>query len=75
MTKNPHAVVLGRRGGKIGGKSTSKAKAAASRANGKLRSRTYPPCPLYRAHRFWKGKCPCGYKRVTWIKFVKQENA
>jgi len=32
--KNPHAVALGRKGGKVGGKSTSPAKAAASRLNG-----------------------------------------
>lgn len=33
--KNPHAVALGRRGGKIGGKATTEAKAAAARENGK----------------------------------------
>lgn len=32
--KNPHAVALGRRGGKVGGKSTSDAKRAAARLNG-----------------------------------------
>jgi hypothetical protein len=32
--KNPHAVALGRKGGKIGGQSTSDAKTAAARANG-----------------------------------------
>jgi hypothetical protein len=34
--KNIHAVALGRLGGRIGGKSTSEAKRAASRRNGKL---------------------------------------
>ena len=33
MKKNPAAVALGRRGGKVGGKSTSPAKQAAVRAN------------------------------------------
>jgi len=33
--KNPHAVALGRKGGKIGGKVKSKAKADAARKNGK----------------------------------------
>jgi hypothetical protein len=33
--KNPHAVALGRRGGKVGGKATTAAKAAAARANGR----------------------------------------
>lgn len=33
MPKNPHAVALGRKGGKVGGKATSVAKKAASRAN------------------------------------------
>lgn len=33
--KNPHAVALGRKGGKVGGKATSNAKAAAARENGK----------------------------------------
>jgi hypothetical protein len=32
--KNPHAVALGRLGGRVGGKSTSEAKAEAARANG-----------------------------------------
>jgi hypothetical protein len=32
--KNVHAVALGRRGGKVGGKSTSPAKQAAARRNG-----------------------------------------
>lgn len=35
MAKNPHAVALGRLGGKVGGKSTSDAKAEAARENGK----------------------------------------
>jgi cytosine/adenosine deaminase-related metal-dependent hydrolase len=34
VRKNPHAVILGRKGGKVGGKSTSPAKAAAARLNG-----------------------------------------
>lgn len=33
--KNPHAVALGRRGGQVGGKVKSAAKAAAARLNGK----------------------------------------
>lgn len=33
--KNPHAVALGRRGGRVGGKSTSPAKIAAARVNGR----------------------------------------
>lgn len=33
--KNPHAVALGRRGGKAGKGKTSEAKAAAARENGK----------------------------------------
>jgi general stress protein YciG len=33
--KNPHAVALGRKGGKIGGRVKSDAKAAAARENGK----------------------------------------
>ena len=37
--KNKHAVALGRRGGKVGGKSTSAAKQAAVRENGKLGGR------------------------------------
>lgn len=32
--KNPHAVALGRKGGRVGGLSTSPAKQAAARANG-----------------------------------------
>ena len=32
--KNPHAVALGQMGGEIGGRSTSKAKGDAARANG-----------------------------------------
>ena len=39
MPKNPHAVELGKRGGKIGGRSCSKAKRAASRKNGALGGR------------------------------------
>jgi len=35
MAKNRAAVSLGRRGGKVGGKSTSAAKQAAARENGK----------------------------------------
>jgi hypothetical protein len=34
MSKNPHAVALGRLGGQIGGKATSPKKARAARANG-----------------------------------------
>lgn len=37
--KNPHAVALGRRGGKIGGKATTPAKRRAARENGKLGGR------------------------------------
>ena len=37
--KNPHAVALGKIGGKRGGKSKSTAKAAAARRNGKLGGR------------------------------------
>lgn len=39
--KNPHAVALGRRGGQVGGKVKSEAKAAAARENGKKGGR--PP--------------------------------
>lgn len=35
MAKNPHAVALGALGGKVGGKSTSEKKQAASRRNAK----------------------------------------
>jgi len=41
--KNPHAVALGRLGGKAGGKSRSPAKGAASRENGKLGGRPRKP--------------------------------
>jgi hypothetical protein len=44
MTKNPAAVSLGRRGGKIGGKVKSEAKAAAVRENGKLGGRPMCTC-------------------------------
>lgn len=37
--KNPHAVALGRKGGKVGGKARTEAKAQAARANGKLGGR------------------------------------
>ena len=37
--QNPAAVALGKLGGKVGGKSKSKKKAAASRRNGKLGGR------------------------------------
>ena len=37
--KNPHAVALGRAGGKVGGISKSKAKAQAARRNGRLGGR------------------------------------
>jgi len=33
--KNPHAVALGKRGGQIGGKSTSQAKRRAAKRNGR----------------------------------------
>jgi hypothetical protein len=33
MAKNPHAVALGARGGRVGGKSTSPRKRAAARKN------------------------------------------
>jgi hypothetical protein len=36
MRKNPHAVALGRLGGRVGGKSTSLKKQRAARRNGKL---------------------------------------
>lgn len=39
--KNPHAVALGRKGGKVGGLVVSKAKSQAARENGKLGGR--PP--------------------------------
>lgn len=35
MKKNPHAVALGRRGGKVGGLATTPAKQKAARENGK----------------------------------------
>lgn len=37
--KNPHAVALGRKGGKIGGKSTSAAKLRACRRNANISAR------------------------------------
>jgi hypothetical protein len=37
--KNPHAIALGKLGGKIGGKSHSRAKLAAAKRNGKLGGR------------------------------------
>jgi hypothetical protein len=53
--------------GKVGGLSTSTAKAEAVRENGKMggRPRQFPPCPRYKAHRFSQktGRCPCGYQR------------
>jgi hypothetical protein len=62
------ARALGRRGGK----STSPAKVAAARRNGKKfgggdgRPHIYSRCMLYRAHRWSKsGKCKCGQDRLT----------
>jgi hypothetical protein len=37
--KNPHAVALGRKGGKVGGLASTPAKRRAARANGKLGGR------------------------------------
>jgi hypothetical protein len=53
--------------GRKGGRSRSDAKIAAARINAKLggRPRKYPPCALYRSHR-WNtrtGRCPCGEQR------------
>ena len=39
MRKNPHAVALGKKGGKIGGQVKGGKKAEAARANGKLGGR------------------------------------
>lgn len=41
--KNRHAVILGRKGGKVGGLSTSAAKQAAARANGAKGGRPRKP--------------------------------
>lgn len=48
MKKNPHAVALGRKGGRIGGKVRSAAKTEAARANGAKggRPRTRPAPPV-----------------------------
>jgi hypothetical protein len=62
---------IGRRGGKIGGLSTSRAKVKAARTNIELAhdaKRKYPPCPNYnnKSHRFSKatGICyGCGYRK------------
>ncbi len=43
--KNPHAVALGRKGGKANKGKTSNAKAAASRLNGQLGGRPPKPKP------------------------------
>jgi hypothetical protein len=43
--KNPHAVALGRLGGKVGGRVKSKAKTRAARENGKLGGRPLKPGP------------------------------
>jgi hypothetical protein len=61
--------------GRKGGRSRSEAKVAAARANAVLggRPRTYPPCALYRAHR-WNvktGKCPCGQQRQAALECVQ----
>ena len=40
MMKNKHAIILGRRGGKIGGKSRSRRKIEAARRNGARGGRT-----------------------------------
>lgn len=45
MAKNPHAVALGRKGGKAGKGVTSSAKAEAARLNGKLGGRPKKPKP------------------------------
>jgi hypothetical protein len=39
MAKNPHAVALGRKGGKVGGLARTPKKARSSRRNGKLGGR------------------------------------
>jgi len=61
------AAELGRRGGRIGGKVKTKAKAAAARQNGELggRPRQFPKCRRYGSHRFdpKSQRCPCGYRR------------
>lgn len=58
--KNPHAVALGRRGGKAN-KGIPKPKSA---ANLKFPPRKYPQCPRYKAHRFRQDRCPCGFVRA-----------
>jgi len=45
MKKNPHAVALGRLGGKIGGKSRSEAKVRAAKINAKKGGRPRKPKP------------------------------
>jgi len=66
-TLSKAAAELGRRGGEIGGKATTKAKVQAAKANGKLggRPRQYPKCKRYGAHRFspTTQRCPCGFVR------------
>jgi hypothetical protein len=49
--------------GHLGGQVTSEAKTKAVRENGKLggRPRKHPRCTKWRAHRFWQGRCLCGY--------------
>jgi general stress protein YciG len=44
--KNPHAVALGRKGGKVGGKVKSEKKAAAARLNGRKGGRPLKSKPI-----------------------------
>jgi hypothetical protein len=44
--KNPHAIALGRKGGKVGGAVKSPAKSAAARTNGAKGGRPRKPKPL-----------------------------
>lgn len=46
MKKNPAAVSLGRRGGKVGGKSRSEAKIEAARSNGAKNACRCGDCPV-----------------------------
>jgi len=60
---------IGRKGGKIGGQSTSRKKIRAIMANLEAAheaKRKYTPCPRYKnhSHRFAKsGRCACGYQK------------
>ena len=61
MSKNPHAVALGRKGGSV----TSHKKAGASRENGKLGGRPKKRCEMCEKYfaefscGAWRGECDC----------------